>query len=70
MGIVVTSELSVEVTRGGKQSSAALRGTEKPPWVLVSDAVSVLQNIWGIAGELVVPGRSFCSSFGDSTWFR
>lgn len=32
-------------TRGGKQSSAALRGTENPPWVLVSEAVSVLQNM-------------------------
>jgi hypothetical protein len=35
-------------TRGGKQSSAARRGTENPPCVLVSDAVSVLQNMWGI----------------------
>jgi hypothetical protein len=35
-------------TRGGKQSSAARRGTEKPPCVLVSEAVSVLQNMCGI----------------------
>jgi len=35
-------------TSGGKQSSAARRGTEKPPCVLVSDAVSVLQNMCGI----------------------
>ena len=34
-----------ESTRGGKQSSAARRGTEKPPWVLVLEAVSVLQNM-------------------------
>lgn len=35
-------------TNGGKQSSAALRGTENPPWVLVSEAVRVLQNMWGV----------------------
>ena len=29
-------------TRGGKLSSAARRGMEKPPWVLVLEAVSVL----------------------------
>jgi hypothetical protein len=34
-------------TSGGKQSSAARRGTEKPPCVLVSEAVSVLQNMCG-----------------------
>jgi hypothetical protein len=38
-------------TRGGKQSSAARRGTENPPCVLVSDAVSVLQNMWGIRAK-------------------
>lgn len=31
-------------TRGGKIFSAARRGTEKPPWVLVSLAVRVLQK--------------------------
>lgn len=31
-------------TRGGKIFSAALRGTENPPWVLVSLAVRVLQK--------------------------
>jgi len=35
-------------TSGGKQSSAARRGTEKPPCVLVSEAVSVLQNMCGV----------------------
>jgi len=34
------------LTNGGRQSSACLRRTEKPPWVLVSEAVSVLQNEW------------------------
>lgn len=34
----------MEDTRGGKIFSAALRGTEKPPWVLVSLAVRVLQK--------------------------
>lgn len=32
------------LTRGGKIFSAALRGTENPPWVLVSLAVKVLQK--------------------------
>jgi len=31
-------------TKGGKTFSAARRGTEKPPWVLVSLAVKVLQK--------------------------
>lgn len=31
-------------TRGGKTFSAARRGIEKPPWVLVSLAVNVLQK--------------------------
>jgi hypothetical protein len=44
-------------TSGGKQSSAARRGTEKPPCVLVSEAVSVLQNMCGIRG-----GRRFTAS--------
>lgn len=37
-------------TRGGNIFSAARRGTEKPPWVLVSLAVSVLQknSDWGL----------------------
>lgn len=34
----------LKLTNGGRQSSACLRRTENPPWVLVSDAVSVLQN--------------------------
>lgn len=42
-------------TRGGKQSSAALRGTENPPWVLVSDAVRVLQNMWEVDFEGTTP---------------
>jgi len=32
------------LTRGGKIFSAARRGTENPPWVLVSLAVRVLQK--------------------------
>jgi hypothetical protein len=31
-------------TNGGKTFSAARRGTENPPWVLVSLAVNVLQK--------------------------
>lgn len=42
-------------TRGAKQSSAALLGTEKPPWVLVSEAVKVLQNIWGVRLMVELP---------------
>ena len=34
----------IELTRGGKTFSAARRGTENPPWVLVSLAVKVLQK--------------------------
>ena len=46
-------------TSGGKQSSAARRGTEKPPCVLVSEAVSVLQNMWGIrAGRFTASSPS------------
>lgn len=46
-------------TSGGKQSSAARRGTEKPPCVLVSDAVSVLQNMCGIrANRCFMPSPS------------
>ena len=40
-----------ERTKGGKQSSAARRGTEKPPWVLVLEAVSVLQNMCDILAK-------------------
>lgn len=36
------------LTNGGRQSSACLRRTEKPPWVLVSEAVRVLQNEWTV----------------------
>lgn len=31
-------------TRGGRHSFACLRRTEKPPWVLVSEAVKTLQK--------------------------
>jgi hypothetical protein len=43
-------------TRGGRHSSAWRRSTEKPPCVLVSEAVSVLQNdrTTGLAGVLPV----------------
>lgn len=34
----------LNLTKGGKSFSAALRGTEKPPCVLVSLAVKVLQK--------------------------
>lgn len=37
-----------ELTSGGRHSSACLRRTEKPPWVLVSEAVSVLQKEWAL----------------------
>lgn len=43
------------LTSGGRQSSACLRRTENPPCVLVSEAVSVLQNEWtvqrGVSGR-------------------
>lgn len=44
------------LTKGGRQSSACLLRTEKPPWVLVSEAVSVLQNEWTL--HLVGSGRA------------
>lgn len=34
------------LTRGGRHSSACLLRTENPPWVLVSEAVKVLQKEW------------------------
>ena len=55
-----------KLTKGGKQSSAALRGTENPPWVLVSEAVSVLQNIWGVLDG----GTDSCSSMHFSFFWR
>lgn len=44
------TQLCNSLTSGGKVFSAARRGTEKPPWVLVSLAVSVLQknSVWGL----------------------
>ena len=53
-------------TRGGKQSSAARRGTEKPPWVLVSDGVRILQKVCttgrGVSGRIgsQMRGRLSC----------
>lgn len=40
----VTRTPEESLTKGGRQSSACLRSTENPPCVLVSEAVSVLQN--------------------------
>lgn len=48
-------------TRGGKIFSAARRGTEKPPWVLVSLAVSCLQKNSG-CGLLDLRARSDLSN--------
>lgn len=39
-----TRTLEGSLTKAGRQSSACLRSTENPPCVLVSEAVSVLQN--------------------------
>lgn len=39
-------QFCLELTNGGKHSSACLLSTENPPWVLVSEAVSVLQKEW------------------------
>lgn len=41
-------EQNFKPTNGGRQSSACLLRTENPPWVLVSEAVSVLQNEWTV----------------------
>jgi hypothetical protein len=49
------------ITSGGKQSSAARRGTENPPCVLVSEAVSVLQNMCSIP-DFLSPSPSSVSS--------
>ena len=40
-----------ERTKGGKQSSAARRGTEKLSWVLVLESVCVLQNMSDILAQ-------------------
>lgn len=45
------------LTRGGKIFSAARRGTEKPPCVLVSLAVKVLQKK-SVCGLFVLSARS------------
>jgi hypothetical protein len=50
------------LTRGAKQSSAARRGTENPPCVLVSEAVSVLQNMCSIRDFFPVSPSSTMSS--------
>lgn len=55
--ILIFWEESNALTRGGKQSSAARRGTEKPPWVLVSEAVRVLQNMCVVC-DLLKPSAS------------
>lgn len=41
-------DYKLRLTSGGRQSSACLLRTENPPWVLVSDAVRVLQNEWTV----------------------
>lgn len=40
-------------TIGGKQSLACFRRTENPPWVLVSEAVKILQKeqVAGVGGS-------------------
>lgn len=35
-------------TNWGKHSVACFRSTENPPWVLVSDAVNILQKDWTV----------------------
>ena len=56
-------------TNGGRHSSAWRLKTENPPWVLVSEAVSVLQKEWawglGCGG-----GRgSFSIAFSSCWWY-
>lgn len=43
-GHVFVNTKTMTLTSGGKTFSAARRGIEKPPWVLVSLAVKVLQK--------------------------
>ena len=60
------------LTRGGRHSSACLLRTENPPWVLVSDAVRVLQKEYtkgfggsGGRGSLSTEDSSCCE--GDDS---
>lgn len=55
------------LTRGGKIFSAALRGTEKPPWVLVSLAVNVLQKN-SVCGLCAFSERSDLNNASLSNW--
>ena len=57
----------LELTSGGKQSSACLRRTENPPWVLVSEAVSVLQNEWTL--HLSGSGRGGSGLVTSLCWY-
>ena len=52
-------------TSGGRHSSACRLNTENPPCVLVSDAVSVLQNecTWNLGGG--AGGPSFSTAFSS-----
>jgi len=54
-------------TNGGRHSSACRFNTENPPWVLVSDAVSILQKecTRGRAGR---GGKSSSSTNSTSCW--
>lgn len=50
-------------TRGGRHSSACRRSTEKPPCVLVSEAVSVLQkDLTAGLGDAAAPELAFSAA--------
>ena len=52
-------------TRGGRHSSACRLSTENPPWVLVSDAVRVLQKEWTWNRGGGGGGGSFSTAFSS-----
>jgi hypothetical protein len=53
-------------TRGGRQSSAWRRSTEKPPCVLVSEAVSALQKDLTGGGVALGPEPAFSAAAAAS----
>jgi hypothetical protein len=65
-------------TKGGNIFSAALRGTENPPWVLVSLAVRVLQKNsvgWRFClrpkSDASIASLSYCRrGKGDNLWYN
>ena len=58
-----TKNKTDHITNAGRHSMACFLRTEKPPWVLVSEAVKTLLNEWtGALGGSAVHGSGFIGS--------